>query len=71
MGFVGFASENLIDQYIEERGPISLDMSGLGALIDEASGQQEHEVQSFIDWCVEQFGTPDQVIEGEDEANGS
>lgn len=67
LGFVSFASKDLMDQFVEERGPINLDMTALGGMIDEATGQKEHEVQRFVDWCVEQFGTPEQVVEGEDE----
>lgn len=63
LGFVSYASKNLMDQYTAEQGPVSLGTSPMDRMIDEATGQDAKEAQRFIDWCVTQFGTPDQIEE--------
>lgn len=60
-GFVAFASRHLMDQFEAESGPLRLGTSPLDQMIDKATGRQAEEVQRFIDWCVTQFGTPEQI----------
>ncbi len=61
VGFVLFASKHLMEQFEAESGPLRLGKSRLDQMIDKATGSQEAEVQRFFDWCVVQFGTPDQI----------
>lgn len=62
-GFVAFAAKDLMEQFEAESGPLRLGTSLLDQMIDKATGHQEAEVQRFIDWCVVQFGTPEQIEE--------
>lgn len=59
--FVGYALRHLVPQFEAECGKLNLATDALGAQIDKATGHGEAEVQRFIDWCVVQYGTPDQV----------
>lgn len=60
-GFVSFASRNLMDDFERESGPVNLGISTIDQMIDAATGQRQSELQRFIDWCVTQFGTPEQI----------
>lgn len=46
LAFVIFAARDLMPQYKKECEPVS---------------QGDDALQEFIDWCVVQFGTPDQI----------
>lgn len=61
LGFVSFASRNLQEQFVAECGEINLATDGIGKMIDKATGHDVSEVQRFMDWCVVQFGTPEQL----------
>lgn len=61
VGFVLFAVRNLMDQFEAECGPLMLGASALDRMIDKATGHQAAEVQRFFDWCVTQFGTPEDI----------
>ena len=61
VSFISFAAGHLLDQYIAETGQPNLDTSALGRMIDKATGQDVREMQRFVDWCVVQFGTPEQI----------
>ena len=61
LGFLSFASKNLVDQYEEECGPINLSAGGIDGMIDKATGRDMQEAQRFVDWCVGVFGTPEQI----------
>ena len=60
-GFVSFASQRLLDQYIAEVGQPNLGVTPIDRMIDRATGNDIRELQRFIDWCVVQFGTPEQI----------
>lgn len=60
-GFVQFASRNLMDQFEAECGALSIAVSPIDRMVDAATGREASEVQRFIDWCVTQFGTPEQI----------
>lgn len=60
-GFVSFASKNLMDQYEHECGKIKIASGGIEKMIDQATGEDVREAQRFVDWCVEKFGSPEQV----------
>lgn len=68
LGFVSFASKDLIDQFEAESGKLNLGTTPIDSMIDKATGQDQREAQRFVDWCVVQFGTPEQ-IEGMDEVD--
>lgn len=61
LGFVSFASKELMPQFEAECGAVSLASDPLGQMIDKATGHDAAEAQRFIDWCVLQFGTPEQL----------
>lgn len=61
LGFVSFALKDLLDQFEAECGKLNLGTTPIDRMIDEATGQDERELQRFIDWCVKQFGTPEDV----------
>lgn len=60
-GFVSFAMKDLLPQFESECGPLRLALDPLGHQIDTVTGHGETEAQRFVDWCVTQFGTPEQV----------
>jgi len=63
LGFVSFAAENLLPQFEAECGKLNLGKTPLDKMIDAATGHDLKEAQRFVDWCVVQFGTPDNLGE--------
>jgi len=63
LGFVSFASKELVEQYEDECGLLKLGSTPMDKMIDKTTGHDEFEVQRFIDWCVVQFGPPEQIEE--------
>lgn len=61
LGFVSFAMNDLMPQFEAECGKLNLGMSPIDRMIDEATGHDLKELQRFLDWCVVQFGTPEQI----------
>lgn len=61
LGFVSFASKDLMGQFEHECGKINLATRGIDRMIDEATGHDVAEAQRFIDWCVTQFGRPEDL----------
>lgn len=65
MAFVAFCMRNRLDEYLSETGDTFTPGRGIDAMIDAATGADEAFAQRFVDWCLIQFGTPQQV-HGED-----
>ncbi|KFI27798.1 hypothetical protein CN97_00910 [Haematobacter massiliensis] len=61
LGFVSYASKELVAAFEADEGPLMLGLTPIDAMIDKATGQDQREAQRFMDWCVKQFGTPEQV----------
>jgi hypothetical protein len=61
LGFVSFASKNLMAQFEAECGKVKLGTSPIDRLIDKATGLDAHEAQRFVDWCVVEIGHPDEL----------
>lgn len=55
LGFVSYASKRLLHQYASDT------LANVSSPIPQSSA--EREMQRFIDWCVVQFGTPEQIEE--------
>lgn len=68
--FVLYAARHLMWRFEEDCGPVDLGSGPLDAMIDKSTGRSEHESQRFVDWCVEQFGTPEQVDAEDPEKEG-
>ena len=61
-GFIRYMAKDHIDRFYEETGEKFIPSSGgINAMIDDATGANEALLQRFIDWCVVQYGTPEQV----------
>lgn len=63
--FVRFASGNLMDEYVADCGEPNIAVGGIEAMIDEATGHRDAELQKFVDWCLLQYGTPEDVYGSE------
>lgn len=63
--FVSFAMKDLRPNFEAECGPLRLALDPLGHQIDKITGHGEAEAQRFVDWCVAQFGSPEQVYQTE------
>lgn len=61
VGFMRFAAIHLMDQFYEDCGEPNLGATAIDRMIDKATGQDVRELQKFVDWCVVQFGTPEQI----------
>ena len=60
LGFVMYAGKSMMEQYAAETA------APVDEYIDVNDPRSDAELQNFIDWCVVQFGTPEQ-IEADDE----
>ncbi len=62
-GFVSFASkhDDFIAAFLAEHPGCLPPRSGFEAMIDKAAGRDEAVFQEFVNWCVGQFGTPDEI----------
>ena len=60
MGFVSFASKHMLMTYFLEMGEPDFDLDEMGEVVEDPV-KKEKEVQRFVDWCLAQFGTPEQI----------
>ena len=71
-GYVHFVSTQpaAITAFLEENPGFSAPKSPMDAMIDEATGRNREWAQKFVDWCLVQFGTPEDLerMRGEDDA---
>lgn len=62
-GFVNFASKDdrMIDAFLIDHPECVPPRTVIERLIDEKAGKDKEIFQTFVDWCVEQFGPPDEL----------
>lgn len=62
-GFVSFASkhDDFINAFLTEHPGCRPPRGGLEAMIDKAAGRDKAIFQEFVNWCVTQFGSPDNL----------
>lgn len=62
-GFVGFAVKKLFAQFLAETGENYISpKTPIDRMVDASTEADLAFAQRFVDWCVFQFGTPEQVF---------
>ena len=63
IGFVSFASKTpaMIEAFLAENPDCTIGTTPLDRMIDKATGHDERVAQRFFDWCVDQFGRPEDL----------
>ena len=66
-GFVVWASKSdeMKEAFLSGHPEIIFPSSGIERMIDKATDNDKRISQLFIDWCVVQFGLPDEIEEAE------
>jgi|GEM_PF-4914923 len=62
LGFVSYMAKDHMKRFYIETGEKHKPAYGnIEAMIDESTGANSAWAQRFIDWCVDQFGTPEDL----------